>query len=488
MTSKDDTARVQPCSLDQLRSALGDLRGKRVTLMGLGVFGGGEGAARFLLSRGAELIITDLRPAGKLARSLRRLAGAPVTLHLGEHLPEDFVEAELVVANPAVRRTSPFLRMAQRAGVPITSPMNMFLASCSTCTCAVTGSNGKSTTASLLAAMLQSAGRTVWLGGNIGISLLPSLSRIGPEDLVVLELSSFQLEDARALRWSPHVTVVTNVTPNHLDRHGGFDDYAMAKRAIVDFQVPGDFAVLCARDPILEGWARDGVRSNVVFFDAEPEPGRIRHGVSLMGGRLVWHNSQRSDVICLRDDVPLLGLHNTMNAMAAAAAARCLGVGSHHVRRALSGFVGLEHRLELVGQFRGVRVYNDSYSTTPESSVAALKSFRGAIALIAGGCDKGLNLGPLARTAAQLAEVLITVGEAGPLLAQKAREESAYLGRSIVIQEVGDLQGAVRAAARLSMPGSVVVFSPGCASYDMFDNYEQRGRVFKNLVRSDFRR
>jgi UDP-N-acetylmuramoylalanine--D-glutamate ligase len=464
------------------------LAGKPVTLMGLGLFGGGEGAARFLLGRGARLTITDLRPAEKLAPTLSRLKGLPITYRLGGHATQDFTDAELVVANPAVPRTSMFLKAAADRGVPITSPMNIFLALCPAPVAAVTGSNGKSTTTALLAAMLTSAGRRVWLGGNIGISLLPSLGEVSPSDIVVVELSSFQLEDATALSWSPHVALVTNVTPDHLDRHESLEAYAAAKRTILAHQGAGDFAVLNARDPILQRWVSDGVPGRLVLFDSAPKPGGLAHGVSLLRDRLVWRNGTRDEVICLRDDVPLLGLHNAENAMAAAAAARCLGAQAGAIFDALSSFVGLEHRLELVGEFHGIRFYNDSYSTTPASGVAAVQSFRGPVTLIAGGYDKKLDMTPLARAVASRVEVLVTIGHTGPTLAEQARRESLYLGRSLVIREAGSLEEAVRVADGLSMPGSAVVFSPGCASYDMFDNYDQRGKVFKGLVRTTMRR
>jgi len=487
MTCNGDSSPVQLCSLDALRRVLADLKGRRVTLMGLGVFGGGEGAARFLLDRGAELTVTDLRTAEKLRSPLERLAGPFVRLRLGEHVEEDFVQADLLVASPAVPRTSPFLRAAGERGVLITSPMNMFLALCPAPVCAVTGSNGKSTTASLIAAILGCADRKVWLGGNIGKSLLPAVSMVAPGHLVVLELSSFQLQDAAALRRSPHLAVVTNITPDHMDRHGGLEEYAEAKRTIVRFQGPSDFAVLNARDPVQMCWVSDGLPAQVIFFDAEAEAGKLRHGVNLLGDRFIWHNSRLSEFICMREEVPLLGLHNTKNVMAAAAAARCLGALSSHVRGALRSFVGLEHRLELVGQFNGVRVYNDSYSTTPEAGVAAVDSFPGAVTLIAGGYDKKLDLHSLARAAARSVEVLITLGQTGPALAQKVRQESLHVGRPLLIREASSLEEAVRLANSLSMPGSAVVFSPACASYDMFDNYEHRGRVFKDLVKATFR-
>jgi UDP-N-acetylmuramoylalanine--D-glutamate ligase len=473
---------VKLCSSAELRRIVSGLDGMRVTLMGLGLFGGGEGAARFFVEREAYLTVTDLRPPGRLGPTLDRLRGLPILYRLGEHVESDFLRAGLVVANPAVRRDNRFLRLAQEAGVPVTSDMDLFRALCPAPIAAVTGSNGKSTTTALLAAMLRSAGRRVWMGGNIGISLLPSLQFIAPTDIVVLELSSFQLEDAAGLPWSPHVAVVTNITPNHLDRHESFEAYAEAKRAIIRFQCTQDFAVLNAHNPVLRTWAEAGVPGSLLFFDSTPGAGELRHGVSLVGDRLVWRNGTRHEVICLRERVPLLGLHNTENAMAAAAAARCLGATSDQIRESLSHFVGLEHRLEFVGEFDGLRFYNDSYSTTPAAGIAAVSSLRSPLTLIAGGYDKKLDITPFACAAARSVAVLITIGKTGPLLAQKVREESARAGRSVVVKEAATLQEAVQAAFSLSMPHSAVLFSPGCASYDMFENYNHRGKVFKELV------
>jgi len=483
------TAEARPvtmCPLHELRRLLAGLAGKRVTLMGLGLFGGGRGAARLLAERRARLTVTDLRSAAKLAPSLDALADLPVTYRLGRHEADDFTDADLVVASPAVPRDNAYLRAARQAAVPVTSPMNMFLALCPAPVAAVTGSNGKSTTTALLAAMLRACGRKTWLGGNIGVSLLPSVQRIDPDDAVVLELSSFQLEDATALEWSPHVGIVTNLTPNHLDRHGTMHAYAEAKRCLVGFQGPQDFAVLNARSDVLQDWARRGVAGRLLWFDSQPEPGRLPDGVSLIADRLVWRAGPRHEVLCAREDIPLLGMHNAENVMAAAAGACCLGAGSRAVREALSTFVGLEHRLELVGEFRGMRFYNDSDSTTPAAAVAAVRSFNGPVTLIAGGSDKKLDLAPVAREAALGAEALITMGQTGPVIAQRAREESAYTGRSLLVREARTLNQAVSAAAELSMPGTTVLFSPACASYDMFENCDQRGTTFKELVRARF--
>ncbi|MHC4788455.1 MAG: UDP-N-acetylmuramoyl-L-alanine--D-glutamate ligase [Planctomycetota bacterium] len=484
MTSLPGAGSVPFCPLADLLRTLAGLRGKRVTLMGLGLFGGGEGAARFLMQQGATLTVTDLRPAEKLAAPLSRLKDLPINYSLGEHASEDFVGADLVVANPAVPRSNSFLHAAHRAGVPIASPMNLFLALCPAPIAAVTGSNGKSTTTALLAAMLRRGRGGVWLGGNIGGSLLPALSRIAPADLVVLELSSFQLEDAAVLGWSPHVAVVTNITPNHLDRHPNLSHYAQAKRQIVRQQGPADFAVLNARDQALRGWARAGLPGQAVYFDSAPQSGALLDGVSLLGDRLLWRSGSRHEVICRRAEVPLPGRHNVENAMAAAAAARCLGTDALQVRQGLCSFVGLEHRLELVGEHDGVRFYNDSYSTTPAAAVAAVESFAGPLTLIAGGYDKKIDLSPLARAAGASVKVFVAMGQTGPRLASAVRRESGRLGRSVLVLEgIRTLEEAVRAAAEVSMPGWSVLFSPGCASYDMFENYEDRGQRFKGLVR-----
>ncbi|MFO8008067.1 MAG: UDP-N-acetylmuramoyl-L-alanine--D-glutamate ligase [Candidatus Brocadiia bacterium] len=483
MTDRPEPAPVALCPSGQLRALLGALDGRRVTLMGLGLFGGGEGAARFVVERGARLVITDLRDADALSEPLARLGDLGVECVLGRHRAEDFTECDLVIANPAVSRSNTYLRAAQAAGIPITSPMNIFLACSPAPVAAVTGSNGKSTTTALLAAMLEAAGRRVWMGGNIGVSLLPLLGEIETQDIVVLELSSFQLSDAGALPWSPHLAVVTNLTPNHLAWHGGFRAYAAAKRNIVRHQGDSDFAVLNGRSQVLCGWVREGVPGRAVLFDSNPRPGRLGDGMILVGDRLVWRQGRRDQVVCTTHDVPLPGFHNVENAMGAAAGALCLGADGPAVREALSTFVGLAHRLEPVGEWHGVRFYNDSYSTTAESVVAALESFRGPLLLIAGGYDKHLDLSAIAEAAARRVEVLVTIGQTGPELAQQTRREGVYVGRTVLVREADSLREAVLTARGLAMPGTAVVFSPGCASYDMFDNYRHRGEEFKRVVK-----
>ncbi|MFW6188859.1 MAG: UDP-N-acetylmuramoyl-L-alanine--D-glutamate ligase [Planctomycetota bacterium] len=477
MGGEQGGARAPLCGRQELAALTDDLAGRRVTLMGLGTFGGGVGAATFLARRGARLTVTDLRTEAELRPSVEALRDLPVRYRLGGHRERDFARADLVVASPAVPRANRFLRAAHEAGARLTSPMNIFLALCRAPIAAVTGSNGKSTTTALLAHMLKSAGHTVWLGGNIGISLLPELDRIGPAHQVVLELSSFQLQDAGALRWSPPMAVVTNITPNHLDRHGCFEEYAAAKRGILRHQRPGDYAVLNARDRTTGQWAREDLPARPVGFDLPAED--PRPGTRLRDGRVQWADDEGVCELFAAADLPLPGRHNLQNAMAAAAAARCMGAGAAEMVRALRNFGGLGHRLELVRTLDGVRYYNDSYSTTPESTVAALRSFDAPTTLIAGGYDKMLDLSPIARAAAEAAEVVVTFGQTGPVLAGHCRRRG---GESLVVREAPDLGQALREAKQRARPGSVVVFSPGCASYDMFENCRRRGEEFCRLV------
>jgi len=453
-----------------------------VTVLGLGLFGGGEGAARYLAERGARVTVTDLKTAEELAPTLERLKGLPIRYQFGAHGLDELTRADLVVANPAVPRGSELLRACRAEGVPLSSPMNLFLALCRAPIAAVTGSVGKSTTAAMLAAMLRVAGRETYLGGNIGRSLLPELDRITPSAAVVLELSSFQLEDAAHLPWSPHLAVVTNVCPNHLDRYNGVASYAEAKRNIVAFQGPADLVVLNAADPTLRRWREDGLPGRVLLFGGAEGEGASHDGVVLRGGRLVWSCGGHRQVICARSDIALPGHHNTLNAMAAAAAAMQLGAKAEHVREALSSFRPLEHRLELADSFGGMTFYNDSDSTTPDSTIAALDTFDGPLTLIAGGANKNLDMEPLGKAVARKADVLITLGRAGPLIARCAREAALREGRHLTVREAACLEEAVELSLELSMPGSTVLFSPACASFDMFQNFAERGRRFKQHV------
>ncbi|MFW6108460.1 MAG: UDP-N-acetylmuramoyl-L-alanine--D-glutamate ligase [bacterium] len=448
--------------------------GKRVTVMGLGRLGGGVGVARFLVQQGAVVTVTDLKGEGDLAESVARLDGLPVTFHLGDHRAEDFADADAVVVNPAVPDGSPFLATARAARVPLTTEINLFFEVCPATILGVTGSNGKTTTASLAAHLLEAGPRRVWLGGNIGRCLLEDLEAIGEDDVVVLELSSFQLERLEGTGRSPAVSVVLNVQPDHLDRHPSMAAYARAKQPIVLHQREGDAALLNADCPVVSRWGDLG-GGRALFFSVRR---RLGQGAWLEGDEARWADGASEGVLFRRGDLRLRGEHNVGNALAAAGAAVLCGVPLEAIAPRLRAFEGLAHRLEFVGEVDRVGYYNDSKATTTEAAVAALRAFDEPVVLIAGGSEKYLPVSALAREVARrrMRGVVLLGATAGQL--------EGAVGRrcAVPIRRVGSLAEAVAAARALARPGDAVVLSPGTASYDMFANFEERGQTFKRLV------
>ncbi len=437
---------------------------------------------------GANVTVMDLKSGEDLAPAVSQLSDLPLQFCFGPHRKDLLEKSDLIVLNPAVSRDSDIVSFASRRGLIMTSPMNIFLALCPAPAVAVTGSVGKSTTTAMLSQILRETGRTVHMGGNIGISLLASLDRICRGDTVVLELSSVQLEDAAALPFSPHVAVVTNILPNHLDIYGGFEAYAAAKENIVRYQRPEDAAVLNFQDRLLRDRWTARLKGGRFFFDAGGEwPVRWPDfkGVRLEEDKAVWQDEDGgSEVLFQAADVSLVGAHNMENALAAATAARWLGAGADSIRRALRRFKPLEHRLERCRRMDGITFYNDSDSTTPDSTIAALRSFPPPITLICGGKNKGLSFLELAEIIAERVDVLVTIGQCGPRIARMTREAGVRMGASPIIMEARSLSDAVSAGYRHSMPGSTVLFSPSCSSFDMFQNFAERGREFKKIVDS----
>jgi UDP-N-acetylmuramoylalanine--D-glutamate ligase len=430
-----------------------ELRGKRVTVAGLGRFGGGTAASRWLVEQGCQVLVTDKAPPEKLAESLGQLKGLPIEYRLGEHREEDFTSAELVVASPAIPPGNPLLAAARAAGVPVTTEICLFIERCAAPVIAVTGTKGKSTTTALLGEMVKKQ-HTTWVGGNIGKSLLPELSNIRPEHWVVLELSSFMLEYLRELRWSPRIGVITMILADHLDWHGSVEAYVNAKRSMLRHQSAEDWAILNEEDPLSAASARE-TRARVRLF-------------GLMGRRPF--------------ELKIPGRHNQLNAQAAFAAAEVVGVSWDEAQAAVQGFAGLPHRLQLVHERDGVRYYNDSIATIPEAAVAALESFPAkSVIQIVGGYDKGLPLTAMCGALAERAKAVLCIGLTGPRIAE-ALGESHYAGGAVAYQ-CGDLETAMRMAHQTAAAGDVVLLSPGCASYDQFSNFEQRGEMFIRLAR-----
>ncbi|MEW6355885.1 MAG: UDP-N-acetylmuramoyl-L-alanine--D-glutamate ligase [Planctomycetota bacterium] len=453
-------------------------RGKKVTVMGLGLFEGGVGVTRFLVDQGAEVIVTDLKASADLKESIEKLKGLPVSLHLGGHREQDFTKVDLVVVNPAVPKTSPYLRLAREHGVPLFAEMNIFFQLCPAPIVGITGSNGKSTTTALVHAMLSKGKRTVWLGGNIGQALLPEAHKIAEEDMVVLELSSFQLEDLQQIGRSPHVAVVTNIAPNHLDRHGTMDEYIAAKKGIVVNQKNGDFAILNWDDPELRAWADKGLKSRPLFFSVEEE---VEEGAFVRGDELILRAGKREEVVSLRG-VQIPGKHNRQNIAAAAIAARAAGAKREQIEAAAGEFKGLEHRLEFFEEINDVRFYNDSIATTPESAIAALDAIDRPIVLIAGGYDKGSPFGAFAKKIAERVKCVILIGKTAEKIGALVEEHRHSTETPSMYHET-TFPEAVWCAFEEAKSGDAVLLSTGCASYDMFRNFVDRGRQFKQLVR-----
>jgi len=452
--------------------------GKSVTVAGLGTFGGQVTAAKFFARLGAKVTVTDKKPREALEVSLNELDGLDIRYVLGSHDEADFTAADLIVASPAIPENSKYLQLASSAGVPVTHEMDIVFQLLRAGVVAVTGSNGKSTTTALLAHILgkclAASGRKVWLGGNIGKSLLLDAASIPPTDVVVLELSSFQLEDLGTLRLSPHGAVVTNLTPNHLDRHVTFEAYTQAKRNITRFQSSSDFLVLNADDPALKGWEK--TEAKVLYFGKfSPQS---REGVYFSGRSLVFVSNGSSAPVDVPKGWRLRGEHNLANLAAACAAAAPVGVSLADALSAAEDFRSLPHRLEYCATARGVEFYNDSIATTPESAEVGLDSFTQPIVLIAGGYDKGVDLSQFARKAARRVKALVAIGKTGDAIAAAARSENADLK----ILRPTAFHEAILAAYAEAAPGDVVLMSPACASYDMFNNFQERGDIFRKTA------
>ncbi|UCD49981.1 MAG: UDP-N-acetylmuramoyl-L-alanine--D-glutamate ligase [Phycisphaerales bacterium] len=460
-----------------------DLKDRTVLVMGLGRFGGGVDVARFAAGAGARVVVTDAATEEKLVDSLEQLRELPgIELKLGGHDPDDFMAADMVVVNPAVRGDHPLLEIARQHQKTITSQIGLFFQMCPARIVGITGANGKSTTATLTAhvlrrapamvsksrhprAALEAASGRVWLSGNIGNRpLLGTLAEVAPSDLVVLELSSFQLEQLAEIEMAPQISLLTNLTPNHLDRHGTFEAYCAAKENIFRLQ------------------RRDAQSPAVSIFNAEDliasewfEKYRVQ------SGRLCMKYSADDVPANVRAAFPLPGRANLSNLAGALAVARYFGIQNEAIIRVLPDVKALPHRLELVATIDGVRWYNDSIATTPQSAVVALEAFAEPKILIAGGYDKQLPFDELGEKIAAQAKAVVLIGQAASKIAD-AIQAGGPSGPQVPIAFAKSLDEAVQIARRQAVEGDVVLLSPACASYDMFDNFQQRGQQFAELV------
>jgi UDP-N-acetylmuramoylalanine--D-glutamate ligase len=461
-----------------------EFQGKRVTVMGLGLHGGGLASALFFARHGARVTVTDhRRDPAVFAPLLAELEGHGVRAVLGRHEERDFREADLVVKNPAVPLSSPFLLLAREKGVAVETDLSVFLGLCPGPVLAVTGSKGKSTTASALAHCLRTRHPGCRLGGNITVSPLGFLEELTAEDPVVLELSSWQLADLRGRGLpAPRVGLATRILPDHQDKYPDMASYVADKKVLFASQRPGQAAVLNADDP----WQRDfpqATPAEVHWYSAAALPPE-RRGAWLERGLGLRREGERTETL-LPARLAVPGQHNRLNLLAAGLGARLFGLEAGPIAAALATFPGIEHRLELVGEREGVRFYNDSAATIPEATAAALGSLPGPVFLIAGGTDKNLDFRPLARAAAGAAGIYLLQGSATGKIAPLFRAEGiAFEGPFPGLAEALDRawQDARRRAAAAAAAGAALLFSPGCASFELFLNEFDRGRRFKELV------
>lgn len=447
---------------------LESLRGRTVAVVGLAR--SGLAAARLLHVAGARVLATDLKPLEALDPQVRALGDLGVRLLTGGVHPEAMEGVELVVVSPGVPLDSPQLAPARRAGIPVISELELAWRATEADAVAITGTNGKTTTTALTGALLAEQARPVVVAGNIGTPLAARALEVGPEALLVLEVSSFQLEAAESFH--PRVAAVLNVTPDHLDRHGSFAAYLAAKARIFRHQTATDCTVLNADDEGARGLA-DRTRAAVVWFSRQ-QP--LDRGVFVRDGWIVARLNAPLEAICPLGEIPLRGGHNVENVLAATACALWVGLAPAAIRRAIGRFRAVPHRLEFVRELGGVHFYNDSKATNVASTLRALESFPEPIVLIAGGLGKGQDFAPLAAAARGRVHHAVVLGQDGPRLA------AALEAAGVPVSRVGSLGEAVAQARAHARPGDVVLLSPACASFDMFQHFEHRGDVFRALV------
>jgi UDP-N-acetylmuramoylalanine--D-glutamate ligase len=442
-----------------------ELAGKHVLVLGLARTG--IQCVRFLVNRGATVRVSDRRLEHELRAELASLAGLPVTTCLGGEDPSWLRGADLVILSPGIPPGNPLLTEALARGIPILSEVELAFRFLAAPLVAITGTNGKSTTTTLVGEMLKAGGKRIFVGGNIGAPMIGFAD--GGFDWGVVEISSFQLE--WVARFRPRVSVLLNLTEDHLDRYPDFAAYCDAKERIFAAQTETDFAVLNRDDPLV--WAmRERIRARVISFGCS----EVRAGVFARPNEIVWRDGPSEERYSL-DGVQLQGVHNVENMMAAVAAAKCVGISQEAIERTLIDFPGLEHRLEFVREKDGVRYYNDSKGTNVGAVVKSLASFTAPVILLAGGVDKGGDYGVLRDLVRSNVRRLVLFGAAKQII-------GAALGGLTDTVVVDGFEAAVRDAAAHACAGDVVLLSPACSSFDMFRNYAERGKIFKELVRA----
>lgn len=450
---------------------LEELSGRSVTVIGMGI--SNVPLIKMLLRAGVKVTVRDKATREKVADLAQELESLGAKLILGPDYLENLSE-DLIFRTPGLSPNTPQLAQAVENGAALSSEMEVFFQTCPSHLIAVTGSDGKTTTTTIISEFLKEAGKTVYVGGNIGKPLLPDVPDMEPEDFAVLELSSFQL---MTMNQSPNVAVITNLAPNHLDYHHTMEEYTNAKKNIFLHQSENDRLVLNYDNDVTRSMAAEAV-CPVTWFSRKE---RLEEGVYLRDGAIWLTNEMGSREVLPLSDIQLPGVHNIENYMAAIAAVDGL-VPDKCVRAVARRFKGVEHRIELVRELDGVKYYNDSIGTSPSRTTACLESFNQKIILIAGGYDKGVPFTQLGVEIVGHVKALFLTGNTAGAIREAVQQAPGYAESGMILAETEDLAAAVAAAHKAAKPGDVVVLSPACAAFDHFKNFMERGQVFKKLV------
>ncbi len=446
-----------------------DLKNKRVLVVGLGK--SGLSSALFLRTQGARVTVSDTRSAEALAKEIPALLDAGIMVESGGHGLLTFRRQDLIVVSPGVPMDTPEVKQVKAFGLPVIGELELASRFLEGKVVAITGSNGKTTTTTLLGKIFEDAGVSTLVGGNIGLPVIDLVAKSTEDTVSVLEVSSFQLETIEDFH--PWISVVLNITPDHLDRHGSFENYAAAKTRITERQEAGDFLVLNAEDKPTQMVAAK-TRAQIYWFSPRRpiKQGAFVHGESIF---FVAKEGAKPEPIMPVAEIKLKGAHNVENVLAAVCAARLAEIPAEKIRASVADFKGVEHRLERVRSLHGVDFYNDSKATNVDAAMKAVASFSGGIHLILGGKDKNSDYGTMAEALRERVKVVYTIGSA-------AEKIERQLQGVVKIVSAETMQTAVAEAAKAAVAGDVVLLAPACSSFDQFENYEHRGQVFRQLV------
>ncbi|MGB9146690.1 MAG: UDP-N-acetylmuramoyl-L-alanine--D-glutamate ligase [Acidobacteriaceae bacterium] len=446
-----------------------EIKGKKILVVGLGK--SGLAAALFLRRQGAQVTVSDVRSAEELAKEIPALIDEGIAVEAGGHGLLTFRRQDLIVVSPGVPLDTPELALVMKFGLPIIGELELAAHYLRGKILAITGSNGKTTTTTLCGEVLAAGGLPVEVGGNIGVPVIALVEGSREDGWSVLEVSSFQLETTYEFR--PQIAVILNITPDHLDRHGSFENYVAAKEKIFAKQTEEDALVLNADDDVAKG-AAARAKSRVFWFSRRQV---VRQGAFVHEGTILFRMREQdaAEPVMRVEEIPLKGLHNVENVLATVCAARLAGVEAAAIRRAVMEFKAVEHRLEFVATINGVDYYNDSKATNVDASMKAIAAFPGGIHLILGGKDKNSDYRQMRAMLTERVKTVYTIGAA-------AEKIHMHIEGTVPVVSAGTLEEAVTRAGMAAQPGEIVLLAPACSSFDQFENYEHRGRVFKEVV------